>query len=165
MVERSTVVVPPVLSGAVASCWELVASSTCTVPVPVPDPPGEKMEVSTASELQAVTICPVGAPIGLEVALPLGKKLTGAEVSCTVFRLGVDVGVVSCARQRTAWTVSRKFRASVGDDTVMGKYCDQKSLPPPEYGCRKLTQSETAPVEVRAIWRKSSIVVEELPSW
>jgi len=102
--------------------------------------------------------------MGLELALPLGAKLTGAEVTCTVLRLGLDAGVVSCARQRIACTVSRKFRASLGDDIVTGKYWDQKSLPPDEYGCRKLTQSETAPLEVRAIWRKSSIVVEELPS-
>jgi hypothetical protein len=100
----------------------------------------------------------------LELALPLGAKLTGAEVTCTVFRLGFDDGVVSCARQRIPCTVSRKFRASLGEDTVTGKYWDQNSLPPDEYGCRKLIQSVTAPLEVRAIWRKSSIVVDALPS-
>ena len=71
---------------------------------------------------------------------------------------------MSCARQRIACTVSRKFKASLGEASVTGKYWDQNSLPPPEYGCRKLTQSDTGPLEVRAICRKSSIEVDELPS-
>jgi hypothetical protein len=36
----------------------------------------------------------------------------------------------------------------------------------PEYGWRKLSQSVTAPpVEVRAICRKSRLVVDAFPSW
>ena len=70
--------------------------------------------MSTTSEPQAVTILPVRGANGLELALPLGAKLTGAEVTWTVFRLGFDDGVVSCARQRIPCTVSRKFRASLG---------------------------------------------------
>src|SRR5215831_10084258 len=148
---RLIVVVPPVLSGALASCWLLVASSTCTVPLPVPDPPGEKSDVFTTSEPQAVTMRPGAAPTGPEEALPVAAKLTGAYVSWTVFRLGFEDGVDSCARQRTPCTVSRKFRASVGDEAVTGKYSDQYSLPPDEYGCRKLIESATGPLEVRAI--------------
>src|SRR5436305_1334876 len=166
MPARLRVESPPVLRAATASWAPLVASRTRTVPLPVPAPPGEKSEALTTSEVQAVTARPDAAAIGPEVALPDGAKLTGACVSWTVPRLGEAPGVERRACQRTPWTFRRKFSASVGDEAVTGKYSDQNSFPPEEYGWRKLIQSATVlPLEVRAIWRKSRTVVEALPSW
>src|SRR6266516_4792768 len=121
MPARLKVVSPAVLRGAEASAAPLAASSTFAVPPPEPDPAGEKSEVFTTSELQAVTTRPAAAVTTPEMALPAGTKLTGACVSWTLSRLGAPVGVESRACQRTPCTVRRKFNASVGDDTVTGK--------------------------------------------
>src|SRR5438132_5962655 len=117
---KSTVVSPPVLRGAEASCAP-VASSTRTVALPVPAPAGENSDVLTTSEVHAVTMRPGAAVIGPELPLPDNAKLTGAWVSCTLSRLGEDPGVESRACQRTPWTVNRKFSASPADEVVTGK--------------------------------------------
>src|SRR5215207_4996707 len=118
---RLTIVSPPVLSGAEASCSPLAASSTRTVPLPVPAPAGEKIEVLTTSEDQAVTMRPEAAAMGPELALPVGEKLTGACVSSILSRLGDEPGVKSRACQRIPWTVSRKLSTSLDEETVVGK--------------------------------------------
>src|SRR5438093_9249610 len=112
---RSTVVSPPSDSGAQSNCAPVVASSTLTTALPVPDPAGEKSELLTTSDPQAVTERPAAAATGLEVALPEGKKVTGACVSRTASRLGDDPGVASRACQRMPWTVRRQLRSSVGE--------------------------------------------------
>src|SRR6266542_54632 len=118
---RSTVVSPPSDSGAESSCAPVVASSTLTTALPVPDPAGEKSELLTTSEPHAVTERPAAAATGLEVALPEVKKLTGACVSRTASRLGDEPGVASRACQRTPWTVRRKLSSSVGEPVATGK--------------------------------------------
>src|ERR1041385_972521 len=112
MALRFTVVSPPVLSGADTRVSPVLASSTRTVALPEPDPPGENSDVLTTSEPQAVTIRPAAAVTGREVALPEAAKFTGACVSSTLSRLGEEPGVESRACQRTPRTVSRKIRRS-----------------------------------------------------
>src|ERR1051325_3207340 len=150
IVLRLTVVSPPVFSGADASASPVLASSTRTVAVPLPPPPGENSDVLTTSDPHAVTIRPGAAPIGIDTALPEAAKLTGACVTCTRSRLGEVLGAESRACQRTPCTVKRKLRISLGELTVTGKYSDQNSLPFDEYGWRKLIQSATFPVDARS---------------
>ena len=64
---------------------------------------------------------PGAAWIAFVEALPLTARLTGASVTWTLSTLGVVAGVASCARQRMPCTVSRKLRASLGEESVTGK--------------------------------------------
>src|ERR1051325_8622701 len=121
IVLRLTVVSPPVFSGADASASPVLASSTRTVALPEPPPPGENSDVLTTSDPHAVTIRPAAAVTGMDVALPEAAKFTGACVSWTLSRLGEEPGVDSRACQRTPWTVSRKFSASLEAAVVTGK--------------------------------------------
>src|SRR5512133_3712200 len=99
--------------------------------------------------------------MGPLTAVPDVAKLTGAWVTRTASTAGAEAGVDSCARQRTPCTVSKKFSASLVDAAVTGKKSDQYSLPPEEYGWRKLIRSATAePLEPRVTWRKSRTVVD-----
>ena len=76
---RSMVVWPDVLSTDVASCVLVDASTIWTVPPPLPEPPGDRIDVVTESELQAVMTRPGAAWIGVVEALPLVARLTGAS--------------------------------------------------------------------------------------
>ena len=143
----------------------MVASSTLAVAVPLPAPPGWNIDVLTFADAQPESPAAGGGAIAFVVALPEDVKLTGALEIETASSAGGEVGSESRACQRRPRTVSRKFSVSGLLTAVTGKKPDHDSLPAVEYGWRKLIQSSTAPVDVRAMLRKSRTAVVGSPSW
>ena len=99
------------LDGAVASCSPLIASSTLTVPLPVPRAAGRE-DRRLDDERGPGGDRPAGAPRFGSSALPAAGSSPGRGSARPCRGSGVEPGVESRACQRTPWTVSRKFSAS-----------------------------------------------------